>query len=364
MPQLYRNPMNLKYSLLTLSVVSGIAMADIDSSSSSELNTLPDWQNGHFYLGARAGWAAYQDACDSNALECDEDDFGYGLYAGYQFNDWFALEAGVTDYGEASALYPPSSGIDSSKQRVSTDTYGAELAAKLSYRLSSEWEVFTRLGASYLDIDKTSDWAGDQSSQDWNAMMSVGIDYRLSQRWSVRGEYQFIDGIGDSTVDQADLHFTSVGLTYHFGQEEVPIVAPEPLPVVVAEPVLVTENVTLSADAQFGFDSSILKVNQDLSSLSGQLSQYDSGSIRIIGHTDSRGSEEYNQALSEKRAQAVADYLVGKGVSPERLTVEGMGESQPVADNATAEGRAENRRVEIEFETIKETLVESVEGVE
>ncbi len=69
--------------------------------------------------------------------------------------------------------------------------------------------------------------------------------------------------------------------------------------------------------------------------------------LQIVGHTDSIGTEEYNQGLSERRAQAVADYLVGQGVNSSMLTVKGMGESSPVADNGTSEGRAMNRRVEI-----------------
>lgn len=353
--------MTIKYTSVFLAFLCSSSYAGHDLFSSSEVgerNLSPEFHNGHFYLGARAGWAAYQDACDSNASDCDDDTFGYGLYAGYQFNDWFALEAGVTDYGEPSATYQLSRNING--QIVSADTYGAELAAKLSYRLSSRWALFTRLGASYQDIDKTSDWQGESSSQKWNTMISAGVDYRLSQSWSLRGEYQFIDGLGDNTVEQADLHFTSIGLTYHFGQEEV---ISEPVPVVAPEPIIVKETVTLSADAQFDFDSATLKVNEDLSALAGQLDQFDVGQIVIIGHTDSKGPEAYNQKLSEKRAQAVADYLVNKGVSSDSLTIRGMGETQPIADNATLEGRALNRRVEIEFETVKETVTESTEAL-
>ncbi|MGD9021755.1 MAG: OmpA family protein [Lysobacterales bacterium] len=68
--------------------------------------------------------------------------------------------------------------------------------------------------------------------------------------------------------------------------------------------------------------------------------------VEIAGHTDSMGSVEYNQGLSQRRAQAVADYLIGKGAKAANLTVKGYGEMQPVADNGTEEGRAENRRVE------------------
>ncbi|NLI72017.1 MAG: OmpA family protein, partial [Bacteroidales bacterium] len=72
------------------------------------------------------------------------------------------------------------------------------------------------------------------------------------------------------------------------------------------------------------------------------------GSLRVKGHTDSTGPESYNQGLSERRAQAVADYLVSQGVSNSVISTEGYGESQPIATNDTAEGRKANRRVEFE----------------
>jgi OOP family OmpA-OmpF porin len=69
--------------------------------------------------------------------------------------------------------------------------------------------------------------------------------------------------------------------------------------------------------------------------------------IEIAGHTDSQGDAEYNQGLSERRAQAVADYLVAHGANGSNLAVKGYGESHPVADNGSKEGRAANRRVEL-----------------
>jgi OOP family OmpA-OmpF porin len=70
--------------------------------------------------------------------------------------------------------------------------------------------------------------------------------------------------------------------------------------------------------------------------------------IIAVGHTDSVGSDSYNQALSVRRAEAVKAYLISKGIEKNRVYTEGKGEKQPVADNKTAEGRAKNRRVEIE----------------
>lgn len=354
-----------------VSAISAILSAPVFAEGGS-LNTPVNGQTGvsniesnashseHFYLGARAGWAAYQDACSSNAQECNDDVFAYGLYAGYQFNQWFALEGGFTDYGKPDAKY--------SNGKVSTDTYGAEVAAKLSYAISPNWEVFTRIGAAYQDIDKQSDWAESEQSQDWNAMASLGLDYSLSHNWSLRGEYQFIDGIGDDIVQGADLHFTSIGLTYHFGEEEVsqpePVAIPEPRPQTVIEKQVVIKDVSLAADAQFGFNSSILQVSDELNRVVDALNQYPNGSVVITGHTDSVGSEQYNQELSEERAKSVADYFIGKGVDAKRLTVTGAGELEPVASNDTAEGRTLNRRVNIKFETLEEKIDEQVKEVQ
>jgi OOP family OmpA-OmpF porin len=69
--------------------------------------------------------------------------------------------------------------------------------------------------------------------------------------------------------------------------------------------------------------------------------------VEIAGHTDSQGDDVYNQGLSERRAQAVADYLIAHGANGANITVKGYGESEPVADNGTMEGRAANRRVEL-----------------
>ncbi len=84
-----------------------------------------------------------------------------------------------------------------------------------------------------------------------------------------------------------------------------------------------------------------------LNSVGAVLAKYGDTTMRVSGHTDNTGSKAYNQTLSERRAQSVADYLVTQQVARTRMLVEGLGFSQPIADNATAEGRAMNRRVEL-----------------
>ena len=108
--------------------------------------------------------------------------------------------------------------------------------------------------------------------------------------------------------------------------------------------------VNFSADAFFDFDKSVLKPEgrSKLDDLVGQLQGVNLEVIIAVGHTDSVGTVAYNQRLSVRRAEAVKAYLVSKGIEPSRVYTEGKGKSQPVADNHTKAGRAQNRRVEVE----------------
>jgi outer membrane protein OmpA-like peptidoglycan-associated protein len=101
----------------------------------------------------------------------------------------------------------------------------------------------------------------------------------------------------------------------------------------------------------FDFDSTAIRpqFRQTLDQVSDTLRRYDQTYVDVYGHTDSVGSDAYNQGLSERRASAVADYLTSRGVQSARLGTRGYGETQPVASNDTEEGRAENRRVEIKL---------------
>lgn len=126
--------------------------------------------------------------------------------------------------------------------------------------------------------------------------------------------------------------------------------APAPAPAPVAAPVPTSEKVSFSADAFFDFDKAVLKPEgkAKLDDLSSKLSGINLEVIIAVGHTDSVGTDAYNQKLSIRRAEAVKAYLQSKGVEANRIYTEGKGEKQPVADNKTSAGRAQNRRVEIE----------------
>ena len=125
--------------------------------------------------------------------------------------------------------------------------------------------------------------------------------------------------------------------------------AAAPAPKAAPAPVAASK-VTYAADAFFDFDKAVLKPEgkAKLDDLVSKVKSINLEVIIAVGHTDSVGTDAYNQKLSLKRAEAVKAYLVSKGIEKNRVYTEGKGEKQPVADNKTAAGRAKNRRVEIE----------------
>ena len=121
-------------------------------------------------------------------------------------------------------------------------------------------------------------------------------------------------------------------------------------PAAPVAPAATASKVTFAADAFFDFDKSVLKPEgkAKLDDLASKVQGINLEVIVAVGHTDSVGSDAYNQKLSERRAQAVKAYLESKGIDKSRVYTEGKGAKQTVADNKTKEGRAQNRRVEIE----------------
>jgi len=117
-----------------------------------------------------------------------------------------------------------------------------------------------------------------------------------------------------------------------------------------AAPAVAASKVTYAADAFFDFDKAVLKKEgkAKLDDLAQKVKGINLEVIIAVGHTDSVGADTYNQKLSIRRSEAVKAYLVSKGIEKNRIYTEGKGEKQPVADNKTKEGRAKNRRVEIE----------------
>ena len=121
-------------------------------------------------------------------------------------------------------------------------------------------------------------------------------------------------------------------------------------------PASVRQSIVIQADALFDFDKSVVRPDgkKSIDEALAKLKGVDLEMVIATGHTDSIGTDAYNQKLSERRAAAVKDYLVSKGIPASKVTTIGKGESQPVATNKTAEGRQKNRRVDIEFKGVRQ----------
>ena len=166
-----------------------------------------------------------------------------------------------------------------------------------------------------------------------------------------------VDGMYGFDNNQAEW-MAGVGFGVNFGGSTKPVAAPvaEPTPV---EPVVyeeveeVAEAVRVELDVKFDFDKADVKQDSysDIENLAEFMKQYPQTATTVEGHTDSTGNAAYNQKLSERRAAAVRDALVNQyGVEADRVNAVGYGKDRPVADNATNEGRAINRRVEASVE--------------
>jgi len=137
-----------------------------------------------------------------------------------------------------------------------------------------------------------------------------------------------------------------------------PDLVPKPAPAAMTptpvppppKPKPVAEKITFAADVLFDFDKAVVKPagKQKLDELAAKVKDINLEVVIAIGHTDSIGSDAYNQKLSVRRAEAVKAYLVSKGIEPNRVYTEGKGKKQPIASNKTKDGRQKNRRVEIE----------------
>lgn len=157
------------------------------------------------------------------------------------------------------------------------------------------------------------------------------------------------DGFGECVSVNKLKHFHRADGTGYCADlpEKVAQTAPTPAP--APEPATYEIVTTLDAHTLFSHDRSNLRPagRSELDALVSKLKGYSSQRISIIGHTDSQGTDAYNQLLSERRAASVKNYLIRQGIDADSISTVGRGETQPVASNSTAAGRQQNRRVEI-----------------
>ncbi|TFH90749.1 OmpA family protein [Vibrio ouci] len=293
--------------------------------------------NAEFYLGGKVGKSWLDDACTSATANCDDESITAGLFAGYEFLDYLSLEGGYDYLGEFTA-----DGIDGDKAHAWT------LAPKLTIPFNDTVYLYGKFGGAYVEY-------GDKDDNSY--LGAVGLELNSDSNVRVRLEYQRLTDVNNDLV-KAAVNSATLGFVYHFGnndqaQQEPVVVEEKTVEEVVEEVVVVTPVIKSYAtkvdSGHFALNSTELKPESksQLSELVQFMEQYPQATVEVTGYTDSSGAAEYNQMLSEKRAQAVADELESQGIEASRITVSGEGENNPIASNDTREGRAQNRRVEI-----------------
>ncbi|CAM2981884.1 outer membrane beta-barrel protein [Vibrio mytili] len=291
------------------------------------------------YIGGKIGYNNLDDSCYLSK-PCDDDSFAASLHLGYSFNDYIDAEYGVDYLGDFTGTFDKAG-----KNTVDGDLWALTLAPKFNLPLTDSFNLFAKVGAAYMI-------AGDE--KDFVPTGSLGAEYQLNYNWSLRAEYQRYQDMSDDIIEDMDANYFGLGFNYKFGSE--PVVEEKVVEEVVeARPAtnIVEVYPEQTATVQFDLESAKLKNAEALSGPIEVMNTYPQAKVEITGYSDTTGSADYNQQLTEKRAQSVAEEFEAQGISADRMTVKGAGEENPVASNETRQGREMNRRVEVvvpEFE--------------
>ncbi|CAG22515.1 OmpA family protein [Photobacterium profundum] len=289
-----------------------------------------------WYAGARVGGTSYSGlSIDSRSSDIDKEDWGGGAFLGYNIVPWFAVEGGYTYLGE----------MDFKADDASIEQQGLDLVGKFTWNVTNSIDLFAKAGGFYYFTDGSGAISGSDDGIIGTA--GVGAEYFFNKNLSARLEYQYYNDLELKDASW-DTHFYGISLVYGWGAP-VPVAVVEPEPEPAPVPVMVqVEPITVALP--FAFDSDTLS-QQDIDQLqpiAQRLVNFPETELFVIGHTDSRGAEAYNQNLSEERAAVVAGYLATHfGIEQSRIQAQGRGELEPVATNDTEDGRGQNRRVEV-----------------
>ncbi len=316
----------------------------------------------------------------------DDRDTGFKIFGGYQLNRNFALEGGYFNLGEFgyTATTVPAGTLtgDIKLQGVNLDLLGI-------LPFTEKFSAFGRIGAIYAEAKDTFTSTGavivtnpNPSKRDTNYKFGVGLQYDFTEKVGMRAEverYRIDDAVGN----KGDIDLASLGLIVRLGPPAQTPIGPAPMPVSncasldddgdgvnncddkcpgsQAGQTIGPDGcpVPLTIDLKgvnFDFDQATLRPDGVviLDEAISILGRYPQLRVEVAGHTDSIGSDQYNQGLSERRARTVYDYLTGHGIDVGRLVgPNGYGESRPIAPNTNPdgsdnpEGRARNRRSEL-----------------
>ena len=339
-----------------------------------------------WYLGAGLGITELDpDTNNTGYSVTDERDTGFKLFGGYDFSERLTVEGFYADLGSAqlSSSFPsqPDGAIDYSTLGASALWYFVRNGENRGENLRKGLQAYVHGGLSFLSNSSSVAFSQDNSIQ---VQYGAGLEYGLNNGIALRAGIDLYD---------KDAGMVFVGVLKRFGIKTKQKIISQPTPEPVVEPVIETvpaqevivpvvvvvqdtdndgvidgddqcadspENIKVDDKGcsivaveleSINFEPESFELTQEskviLDEAAATISTRPELQIEVQAHTDYKGSGKTNQQLSEQRALSVKTYLISKGVNENQLTAKGYGESRPIADNKTEEGRAKNRRVEL-----------------
>ncbi|MCU8020423.1 MULTISPECIES: OmpA family protein [unclassified Shewanella] len=347
----------------TLKVVLLTSLLPLAASASQELTP--------WYVGAGLGVNNYEHVATQNG---EDSPYGWDVFAGYMFNDYFGAEIGFRDLGNT----------DWNAAGISNDASvkGSTLGLVGIWPLANRWSLSAEAGAMYYSLENSQNngvTSSKYSTNDFAPYLGAGVGYNFTDNLKLQAKYRRYENLNDDyNIVEADSNYWGLELSYRFG---TPVAAaPVAAAVVAAAPVdsdndgvyddkdqcpatpathkvdsvgcTIYENVKNKEDVgsiQFANDSAVVKnvYYKDIERLANYLNKNPAFTVEIAGHASNVGKPEYNMELSDKRADAVAKILVEKyGISGSRVTSNGYGVTQPLVAGDSKEAHAANRRIE------------------
>lgn len=294
----------------------------------------------YFGVGAGKTWTDSSFCKSNNEDVCDDDNRSVNFFSGYELDKIISFEMGYNYLGDFSDG-------DSSINKAQSLT----IAPKLSLPITDDISVYGKVGGV---------WFNSSEGDDLSYLGGVGFEFNTTENLSFRLAYQRYFDIDRHPVKNS-MNVAMLGVSYkirtmrkdnehssHYMPETT-----EPVHIDVVEKVVHNFS-PKNYIGEFGFDSfKIEGLDHIIEELISILNTYPQSEVIIMGYTDSIGTVQYNLQLSKKRAQALSDMLIDRGISESRIITKGMGESNPIASNSTIEGRQKNRRVEIKIPTFE-----------
>jgi OmpA-OmpF porin, OOP family len=340
--------------LKKLLVASVAATAFSMGASAALADSLPSWgpERHGYYFGIEAGWNAVSDTSLPAAGFADlqfENGRGYFLTLGYAFDgNWrLELEGGYRDNDLEKANFAPAADGDLRE-------YSGFINIRKDIPLSKRWLIDIGVGAG-IDNARFEDAVGHKDGDTVFAGQAlVGLTYRLSNHWDISATYRYLLTIEDPQLslpthatDEMDIRKHTVTLGLRYGYDDPPPPPPPPAPPAPPPAPMAKQFIIF-----FGFNKCNITAEADavLSEAAAAAKSSGSAAVRIVGHTDTVGSDKYNQKLSECRANAAKTNLVGKGVAEGAISTSGKGESELMVQTGDGVKEPQNRRATVDLQ--------------